>query len=288
MNLTNRLNLPQPIFEAVRNDGYTKGDADISVTGLLRPPRIGVLEDKYQDKIEEDVSERIWSLMGQAIHTILERANATGVAERRLSATVEGWKISGGMDLVHSGSVLSDYKVTSIWAVKEGVKPEWVQQLNIYRWLLFKHGEQVDQLEAVVILRDWSKNEAGRDPYYPQAQVVRMSIPVWDLDKTEAFVRERVILHKQARLSLPECSPEDRWAKPDVWAVMRKGLKRAVKLCSTEGEARALVGFDKELSVVHRPGQSTRCLSYCRVAFVCSQWRQMQNSTQNEDANVSA
>src|SRR3954463_10849323 len=38
MKLTNRLGLPEPIVAAVANDGYSRGDADISVTSLLKPP----------------------------------------------------------------------------------------------------------------------------------------------------------------------------------------------------------------------------------------------------------
>lgn len=38
MNITNELGLPEPLVDAVRNDGYTKGNADFSVTGLIAPP----------------------------------------------------------------------------------------------------------------------------------------------------------------------------------------------------------------------------------------------------------
>ncbi len=96
---TNRANLPDAIVAAVVNDAYTKGNAEISVTGLLKPPRQAVLEAKHQDEITQDVSERVWSLLGQSVHSILEQANRRGIAERRLSIACEGWTISGGMDL---------------------------------------------------------------------------------------------------------------------------------------------------------------------------------------------
>lgn len=271
--LTNRAGLPQAIVDAVTNDGYSKGDADISVTGLLRPPRLAVLEARHENEIVEDASDRIWSLLGQSIHTILERANRTAVAERRLAIEVEGWKVSGGMDVYEENGILLDYKVTSVWKVIKGDLEEWEKQLNLYAVILRHHGHKVEKLQIIAILRDWSKMEAERDLNYPQAQVVNINIPLWPAEKAEKYMRERVILHKQARVLLPHCSPEDRWARPDVWAVMKNGKKRAEKLYSTEAEARAHVGFDKSLYVIHRPGVSVRCKNYCPVSKFCKQYQ---------------
>jgi len=44
MQITNRLNLPAAIVEAVRNDPYSSGDCDISCTRLVGPPMIRHLE----------------------------------------------------------------------------------------------------------------------------------------------------------------------------------------------------------------------------------------------------
>ena len=285
MKLTNKLDLPQAIVDAVRNDGYTRGDSHISVTGLLRPPRLAVLEAKHAAEIEEDVSDRIWSLFGQSIHTILERANRVGVAERRLSIEIEGWKISGGMELYEENGILCDYKTTSVWKLIKGDLEEWEKQLNMYSVILRHHGHKVNRLQVIAILRDWSKGEAERDPLYPQAQVVNVEINLWDETEAFKFMRTRVILHQQAQFSLPECSSEDRWARPDVWAVMKEGRKTAVKLYENENDAKAHVGFDKALSVVHRPGVSVRCKSYCRVSKFCSQYQaSLANSVGPTDA----
>jgi hypothetical protein len=273
MKLTNKLDLPQAIVDAVRNDGYDRGNADISVTGLLRPPRLTVLEREHASEIEEDVSDRIWSLFGQSIHTILERANRKGVAERRLSMEVAGWVVSGGMDLYEENGTLSDYKTTTVWKLIKGDMVEWEKQLNMYAVILRHHGHEVQKLQVVAILRDWSKGEAERDPYYPQAQVVNIDIKLWEPEAARIFMQNRVVLHQQAKLNLPECSPEDRWARPNVWAVMKEGRKTAVKLYDNEDAARAHVGFDKQLKVVLRPGASVRCQSYCRVSRFCAQYQ---------------
>lgn len=284
--LTNRAALPQAIVDAVANDGYSRGDANISVTGLLRPPRLATLEERHANEIVEDASDRIWSLFGQSIHTILERANRVAVAERRLSMEVEGWTVSGGMDVYEESGALLDYKTTSVWKVIKGDLEEWEKQLNLYAVILRHHGHAVNKLQVIAILRDWSKMEAERDVTYPQAQVVNINIPLWDNERALRFMTERVILHKQARVLLPHCSPEDRWARADVWAVMKNGRKTAVKLYPTENEARAHVGFDRNFYVTHRPGMSVRCKSYCPVSKFCKQYQESLVSTERPTAEV--
>jgi hypothetical protein len=283
MRITNRAGLPDAIVQAVKNDGYSRGGADISVTQLIAPPRKVALEILHQENLEEDASERIWSIFGQAIHTILERANQVSIAERRLTTTVEGWTVSGGMDLYDESGVLTDYKTTSVWSIKTGLKAEWEKQLNCYAVILRAHGHAVTELKIVCILRDWSKLEAARDPFYPQAQVVTMDVPLWPDHIAAQYMRERVILHQQARVSLPQCSPEDRWQKPTVWAVMKRGNKRAVKLHFSEIEAQSHASADKAFYVVERPGQETRCLHYCSVAKFCDFAKGLKKPEESEE-----
>ncbi len=272
MNLTNKTELPQAIVDAVRNDPYTSGGADISVTSLIGPPRKSALYALHAQEITEDASERIWSLLGQSIHTILERANKTGIAERRLSIEIGGWTVSGGMDLYEEGGgILADYKTTSAWSVKQGVKDEWVEQLNCYAEILRSHNQPVTGLRIIAILRDWSKMEAARDPFYPRSQVVSFSLPLWPSKDTRRFLEERVTLHRQARVSLPLCTDEERWAKKPVYAVMKVGGTRAVKLYDLKDQAETHAAQDKGLIVQYRPGDSTRCRFYCSVLPFCEQ-----------------
>ncbi len=73
--LTNKHGLPQPLYSAVANDSYSKGDSDVSITRLLQPPRITALQERHEDEIEEDVIDHVYSLFGQCMHTVLERAD---------------------------------------------------------------------------------------------------------------------------------------------------------------------------------------------------------------------
>ena len=71
--ITNMHNLPAAIVAAVANDPYV-GGGDISTTKLIDSPQIRVLGGKHKEDLSVDVSERVWALLGQAVHTILERA----------------------------------------------------------------------------------------------------------------------------------------------------------------------------------------------------------------------
>lgn len=236
MKWTNRANLPQPLVTAIQDDPYSKGDCDYSVSELLSPPRISALKKKYESELEEDVIDYMWVLLGKSVHTILERANHTGIAERRLYGEVSGKLIGGGMDIVHKGGLLQDYKITNTFKVKLKEFKDWEAQLNSYNFLLSLHNEPINTMEIVAILRDWVKSFAKKDPKYPRAQVMIIPIPIWPLEKTKAYLEERIRMHEEAKYRLPECSLEDRWSnyKTD-W---------------------------------------NRCESYCPVASKCDQFKQ--------------
>lgn len=212
--LTNKYNLPEVIFRAIKNDPYDAGGADISTTRLISPPRLVTLADRHKDKIEEDVSERIWSLLGQAVHVILERADGGGIKELRQFAEVNGWKVSGAIDLI-DGTTILDHKVTSVWSyIYKSRMDEWEKQGNVNRWLYHKNGGECDRLQNILILRDWVASKADTIGY-PPVQIVTVELPVWPLKKAEEYVIKRVKLHQEARKTkdkdLEVCSTDERW-----------------------------------------------------------------------------
>ena len=82
------------------NDPY-KQVGDISITALISAPRKRQLELRHQYEITEDASERVYMLLGSAVHAILERADTKdSLPEERLTAEVLGWTISGQPDLL--------------------------------------------------------------------------------------------------------------------------------------------------------------------------------------------
>lgn len=277
MILTNATNLPQAIVDAVRNDTYTKGKADISITGLLKPMRAVALESQHSEGISEDVADRLYALYGQIVHGILERAASSyAVAERRLYLGIDGVWVSGQMDSYEiKDDVLVDWKFVTAWKFKQPDPPkEWIQQLNCYAELLRANGYPIKKLQVVGLIRDHSKLEAKRDSAYPQFPIVRIEIPMWEQKVAQDFIRERVKAYKDAKVTLPECTPEERWAKPDIYAVMKKGRKSAVRLFHSEEEAKNFIDpMDQNLSIVKRPAENMRCENYCAAAPYCDQFK---------------
>jgi hypothetical protein len=277
MRLTNVLNLPQPLETAIVGfeKGYQsgRGDTKISVTQLINPPLYKRLNDLHWDEIEEDVSERIWLLLGSAIHGILEKSAGLDVlAEERLFTEVRGWKVSGQADLYEPNGTLSDYKVTSIWSVKDDPKKEWEQQLNVLAYLYELAGFEVKKLQIVAILRDWSKGKSFQVDIPAPVKVI--PIKKWTREELLKFLGERVALHQLAAQTdverIPHCTPDERWSKPSTYAVMKHGRKSAVKVYDDLGEANAAASTDAvNLYVEDRPGQDVRCEQYCPVNKWC-------------------
>ena len=267
--ITNKHGLPEALVRAVQNDPYSAGASDISVTKLIDSPQRRQLLMNHVALIEEDVSERIWSLLGQAVHHILERAGTDTMVEERLYAEVDGWTLSGQFDRLHLASkTLSDYKVTTTYKAKGD--DNWTRQLNVLRWLAHQNGIAVDHLEIVAIFRDFRKSEVGRSPEYPQLNVKVIPISVWPLDETEEYVRQRIKLHQLAQDGEAEvwCSDEERWYTGDKWALVKPGGKRALRVLDEKPDE-----VPEGLVLEHRPGIYRRCEQYCEVAKWCSQWQ---------------
>lgn len=282
MRLTNKYNLPQPLVEAIANDGYNapRGPKSISITTIFKPPRIVALERRHDNTLETDAIDSIWSLLGQSVHTILERANKSDIVEKRYGVDFNGWHVNGQLDsyTLHDG-LLRDWKTVSAWSVVHDSKtPDWTNQLNAYAWLLRRHGFTPRALQIVGIIRDWSKREAARNPDYPQKQVVTIDLPLLPDEVIESLIAERLALHDQAAEVLPDCTPADRWMKPAKYAVIKRGGKRAIKLFDHEADAQAWISANakpnEKLEIETRPSEAVRCKHYCAVgaAGLCDQW----------------
>ncbi len=265
MKITNKKNISQSLYDAIVavNNKYTKGSADFSVTELIGPARIRVLKKKHSEELEEDVSDMIWRFLGHLVHGAIENMNNENVlAEERLFAYVNGIMISGAPDRF-DGKAIIDYKLTSKYAVKEGIKIEWEQQLNLYRYLFACNGFEVQELWVEAILKD-----AVRD----EDKVKRMQAPLWPLEGAESYLKERIAIHVDADRELPLCSREERWSTPEKWAVHKKGRKSALKLYNNEDEAeRHIDNLGSQYYVDYRKGEDKRCQDYCIVSKFCEQ-----------------
>ena len=299
--------MPQPFVDFAINDKYSKGKADISVTTLIDSPRVRIMKENFDDKIEVDAVDMVWALFGTAVHSVLESSNTYPrvghpsdkiINEERLFSELDGWLLSGAIDRQESKGnsiTIIDYKVTSVWSVIYG-KPEWEKQLNCYAYLCddknaFKK-TNVTNLKICAILRDWNRREAERRSDYPQAPIVFVDVPLWSYDERMSYLKERIKLHQEAQIAfdvtgnLPLCSNEERWRKKDTWALKKKKLKRALKVFDSEESAHDYqeVYHQHRLhpsdatEIEFRGGEYTRCDgNYCSVAEFCDQYNGEKN-----------
>jgi hypothetical protein len=288
MKVTNRYNIPDTFMNFEKVNNYSHGDADMGVTTLIGSARIRMLRREHEEEISEDISERIMSILGTAVHNILETgASEHDVVEERLYGSFGDTVVSGQVDLrspVEGGWVLSDYKTCSAFAIKKSPegKIEWEHQLNIYRVLAELNEHRIKGLEVVAIVRDWTRANADRDKDYPQSAVVRIPIRMWDIDDVWEYIDERVAAHNSDEL--PQCSDEEMWSSPPAYAVFgvnKDGSKkkRATRLFDSHLSAEI---FRSELGGVAtievRPGRRARCEgNYCGVSSVCSQFKQYKD-----------
>lgn len=276
MKVRNTHGLPRALVDAVSvvvpPDERREG-ADISVTELIGPPRIKQLKDKYYDQVEFDASDRLHAIMGSAIHGLISRVPMT-TSSVRLHARWHGlersWVVSGEFDLYEDG-ILWDFKPLRAAAVFDGPKLDWVQQLNIYRLLCLDNRIPVAGLRAVPYIRDYTPVERFRNKKYPLASMIAMDVPMWSEEKARAFVTYRLTEHEKV---MPECTREERWAKPHEFALMVEGGKRAVCLYSTKDEAdrnatARMAQLKKKFWVKERQAESLRCKHYCDFAQWC-------------------
>lgn len=281
MKITNKHNVPETLVTLATRDYYTKGASQYSVTELMSPPRIRRLREQYKDAIVQDVSEMLWQMLGSALHVVMERGQTPAhITEERLFLEMDGVTISGAIDLQEEtifGIVITDYKFTSSWATMQN-KEDWAQQLNIYRYLVEKcKGKKVVGLKICALVRDWKRHEVKDG--YPPAPVTMIDLPIWSMDKTEAYIRERLTMHRDAKMHhdldepLQQCSPEERWSTETTYAVKREGRKTAIRVFKSIEEANALA--EKEKGYVEtRPGEPKRCTgNYCSVADWCEQYQ---------------
>lgn len=285
MQFTNNHNVPSAIVNNVLNDEYTKGDADISVTQLLNSPRIVLLQRVNDDKMVADVVDRLPSVLGTAMHKVLEKgANPGELVEERFFYEILGWTVSGAVDLQipkPDGTwEINDYKMTSVYSVM-AEKWEWTAQLNMYAYLMrMSTGRRATTLKIVAILKDWNRRQGAFKPDYPDAPIVMVDVEVWSDERQEEYIRERVAIHKsnEERLdkgeTIDHCSDEERWLRGEKFAIMKKGRKSAVKLLDTEEEANGWIEQqDETYTIEHRPGEPVRCAgNYCGVAQWCKQF----------------
>ena len=210
--------------------------------------------------------------------------------EQRAEKELDGFIISGKYDLVMEGTV-HDYKSTSTWAyVNQSNKEDYIKQGSIYRWL---NPDKItnDYIQIHYLFTDWSiaekrkfKKESYNKEDYPSLKVASKSYPLWSIEETENFIKQKLQAITNAmqlpQESLPECTNEDLWIRRNTekykYYANPAKTDRASKVFGydkyehPETEAQVHLAEKGTGIVKHFPAMAIRC-KYCSVQPICSQ-----------------
>ena len=275
---------------------------DYSVTTLLSSPREVQLIKRHKKELpERNLSNRLATFVGSAIHNAIEnsvKGHPDYLIEYRMEfdEEVNGKivKIAGTCDMYDKvNKRLIDHKTTTTFMYNTELKPEWVEQLNTYAYLLRRQGFEVEKLTINCIYKDW-RPSAGRykEGEYPEYPVMEFNFDPWPNDVAKDFYERKLREHVQAEpiedAELPTCDINHMWAKPSAYAVYRPGAAKAIRLLPSLKEAEQYIK-NKRLDgckIEHRVGERTKCEKYCQAAPFCNQfqkWKEEQNKELAED-----
>lgn len=277
----NKYKLPEYIMNSLYS-AYKPNPLRFGVTALEEPPLIRTLKREYWDKINDDVADKLWMIHGNSLDAFIKDNSREGLCNIKLEKI---WtQDADGRDIIIVSKpdyynpitgLLADLKDTSVWSVING-KDDWNFQLNSYDYFMHLLMPElvVKNLEIHAYCKDWKKNEKLRNgPNYPEIPFVMIPITRWNRDRQKEEINKRLEDH----LTNPtrECTDKEKWKKEDVWAVKKKGNKKAERggLHDSKFQAEQFIygkkGDGKQYIIEHRPGTCGRCSGYCSVSDYC-------------------
>lgn len=301
MIITNPYGLPQAFVDAVTPDQSRGLDPHrLSISDLINPPLMRLLRHRHWHEMTETADSRVWMLLGLAVHEYLDRRTPNS-SEIKFEHKLNGYTVVGIIDLVE-GTVIVDYKVTSVYSFLLGEKLEWEQQLNSYAYLLRAKAErdaadlQITGLKIVAILRDHKPSLALRDRDYPQSAIYQKYIKLWTPEEQDAFIENRVAIHHQASMGVVQkCTNAEKYHKDDKYAVKVKGVAKAKRVLDSQEDAEAWIqqhlkdAKGKPLGPYEidlRLGEDTRCMRFCPVRNFCEDNRYRGQDVPEEEDEV--
>jgi len=280
MKITNKLLLPDMLQRSIEKE-YTYQEKRYSITSLLDPIRTMMLKRRYNDVIEQDISEMIWLLFGTFTHFALEHIELkeNEYVEKKMEYKFDnGYTLSGIID--HIYDTIDDYKTTSVWSViYKSDYDKWKKQLQMGAYLWFKEtGVWLQTGKIIAILKDFNKNDAKNKADYPKLPVQVIEFDLGSTEEIEKWLIEKFetiqMFEQEKDTDLPLCTLEERFNKGDTFAVKKIANKTATKLHNNYKEAEEhLNNLEKQFPGIYeidiRKGEDTKCLNYCSCCKFC-------------------
>jgi len=254
----------------------------IHVTDLLLPAYAWNLYREKWDEIEEDYSDYLISVQGDALHEAYKKylpVEDGWECEIEFEKKLNGVTIVGKCDAfnVNTG-VLVDLKQTSVW--NPGYKvDDYTKQTNCYAYLLQEDYIGVNIVKKKYIdvwYRNWKLADMRRGGHtYPTIPYEKMEIEVWPLEKTEQFIKDQI---HYLLMCKDKCSRKDKWQS---YACHRNNNQKPDRKFDTKVEAEEWIKNWKytDSYLKNKPkGKITwkivdtppiNCLHYCKARSVC-------------------
>lgn len=283
--------LEKDVLKWYNKSKYNRLGNDVSVTELLRPPRINHLMNRHGRAVKTDGNKIIAALIGNGVHDQLQRylrdearVNGNWQIERRLCSVIEGKRVSGRFDALYNNEILYDIKVTKAYKAIKGDTTEWEQQLNCYDWMLWKDGIDIKSIKIFMVVLDFNKGDSWKQGY-PAGILHTIPIPRWTRQVQENWLKTKVKLWKSTvgleDDKLPLCTPQERWSSGTIYKLYRTPtLQRAnktfpvkqrainyMKACQTKEPKKWAQAIIRE-----NTGESWRRCGYCDAAPHCNQF----------------
>lgn len=283
----------------------------ISATTLLKPTRQFILGNQMPESMTTpDITDRIASRLGQAIHASVEDAWKSHYAdamtrlgmpqkmiskirinpvnavagtipvylEQRFFRSIEGVVISGQFDQIINGEI-NDVKTTSVYGYMNGTNTEnYRNQLSIYRWINpEKVTSDIGRIQHV--FTDWQKMMTSQNPHYPKHRVTETQIELMSLVETERFIKSK-LAEIRSNISLDQdqmirCTDKELWKSEPQYKYYTKQETadkggRASKNFTSKQDALIHLTNAGKGVIVDKPGEVKAC-KYCPAFEVCTQ-----------------
>ena len=198
--------------------------------------------------------------------------------EEFFEVPVSNSKVTGKVDLYNmKHGLIEDWKTASVNKIMMADFSDWYKQGMTYAWLLTQNGFPVRRCRFIAMLKDFSFTKADTTSGYPKKPVYVYEFEVLEeeLKQTGERILKKVLeLEAAENLAddeIPQCLPEERWANPPKWAVMKEGRNKAVRVFENKDLAELCQNqLGENHYLEERPSVSRRCQKYCICNEFCN------------------